>query len=220
MSLSTPFGAFIFDMDGVIIDSEPLHERATRAASARHGIDVPDGLFDRFRGQTDKALMAHLAQRASDVDAASLLEAKHAAYASLHDELTLLPGVRHFLDILDTQHIPMALVTSAARHDQERTFEQFGLTPYFRTVVTADDVDHAKPHPAPYQQAVRELGLDPSTCWVVEDATHGVESARRAGCRVVGLCSSFSAEALNTAGADVVVDTYPELADRLGIDGG
>ena len=162
--------------------------------------------------------MAHLAERSDGVDAETLLDAKHAAYAALHDELALMPGVLDFLQALDAQGLPMALVTSATRRDQERTFDQFNLASYFRVVVTADDVAYAKPHPAPYQQAVQQLEDAPSACWVVEDATHGVTSAQRAGCHVVGLCSSFAAGDLASAGAHVTVATYDELAEHLGLE--
>lgn len=206
--------AVIFDLDGVIIDSEPLHERATRKAGAEHGIDVSDAVFDEFRGQTDEAIAAHLAQQA-DIDPASFLAAKHAAYEALLDELTLMPQVLDFIDALDERGLPLALVTSGAPHDQQRVFEQFGLTPYFQVVITAADVTQAKPHPEPYQQAVQQLAMDAGACLVVEDSTHGVVAARRAGCTVVGFCSSFSASALENAGAHLTVEQYEELAQAL-----
>lgn len=212
-SLTKP-RAFIFDLDGVIINSEPLHERATRLACRQHGIDVPDRVFDSFRGQTDRDIMRHLVRDAS-VEPETLLAAKHDAYEALLDELTLMPGALDFIGGLDEHAFPLALVTSTARHNQERTFAQFDLTPYFDAVVTADDVERAKPHPEPYRRAVQQLSMEPAACMVIEDSTHGVTSARRAGCMVVGLCSSFSAEALREAGAHQTVETYDELARFL-----
>lgn len=212
--LSSP-RAFIFDLDGVIIDSEPLHERAIRVVCARHDIEVPDRLFDTFRGQTDRDLMEHLARKRS-VDPAVLLAAKHDAYEALHRELTLMPGVLNVLDGLEARGRPLALVTSSVRRNQRQTFERFGLTPYFDAVVTADDVKRAKPHPEPYQRAVELLGVAASACCVVEDSTHGVTSARRAGCMVVGLCSSFSESALQAAGAHRTVESYDELMHHWG----
>lgn len=214
MTLSTA-RAVIFDLDGVIIDSEPLHEQATRAAGAEHGIDVPDAVFDAFRGQTDDAIAAHLAEQADGVAPEAILAAKHAAYEALIDDLTLMPRVLDFIQALSAQHRPLALVTSAARHDQERTFARFDLASYFRVVVTAGDVTQAKPHPEPYQQAVRRLGMASAACWVIEDSTHGVTAARRAGCQVVGLCSSFTAGALKEAGAHHTVQAYDELIRAL-----
>lgn len=218
MTFPTPPRAVIFDLDGVIIDSEPLHERATLAAGAQLGIEVSDDVFDAFRGQTDEAIAAHLAQQANHVDPEAFLAAKHAAYEALLDELTLMPEVIDFIEALHTWTRPMALVTSTARHDQERTFEQFDLAPYFAVVVTAGDVTQAKPHPEPYRQAVHRLEMEPAACLVIEDSTHGVTAARRAGCMVVGFCSSFPAHALNEAGAHHTVDRYRELARMLGIE--
>lgn len=219
MPLPAPPRAVIFDLDGVIIDSEPLHERATLAAGAKLGVEVSDEVFDAFRGQTDEAIAAHLTQQAEHVDPEAFLDAKHAAYEALLEELTLMPQVLDFMEALRARTWPLALVTSTARHDQEQTFEQFDLAPYFQVVVTAGDVTQAKPHPEPYQQAVQRLEIEPAACLVVEDATHGVMAARRAGCMVVGFCSSFSARALDEAGAHHTVDRYEALARELGLEG-
>lgn len=204
--------AFIFDLDGVIIDSEPLHEQAMRVACAQYDIALPDRIFDEFRGQTDRALVTHLAQQVSaSVDPETLLAAKHDMYDALLGELTLIPGVVDFIQAQNERALPLALVTSATRDNQERTFEQFGLDPYFTAIITADDVEQTKPHPEPYQRAVQQIGVAASACLVLEDSTHGVESARRAGCMVVGLCSSFSAAALQEAGAHLTIERYDEL---------
>lgn len=208
--------AFIFDLDGVIIDSEPLHEKAMRAACAQYDISVPDRVFDEYRGQTDRVISTHLTRQAStSVDPEALLAAKNDAYDELFDELTPIPGSVDLIHALDERAIPLALVTSATRRDQQRTFEQFGLDSYFQVIVTADDVEQTKPHPEPYQRAVQQLNLPTSACLVLEDSTRGVKSARRAGCMVVGLCSSFSADALQEAGAHHTVEQHCELTKRL-----
>lgn len=216
MSLPRPPHAFIFDLDGVVIDSEPLHEQALRSACAAWDLDVSDALFDEFRGRTDRAIAVHLAEQApATVDAEALLAAKHEAYDALLDELTLIPGVTDFIEMLDARGLPLALVTSATQHDQRRTFERFGLHGHFPIVVTADDVEQTKPHPQPYRRATDQLGIAASACVVVEDSARGVESARRAGCTVVGLCSSFPAETLRDAGAHLTVERYDALTTHV-----
>jgi len=112
----------------------------------------------------------------------------------------------------------LGLTTSATRRDQQRTFALFDLTPYFAVVVTADDVTHPKPNPEPYLTTAQRLDVTPASCLVIEDSTHGVMSAQRAGCTVAGLATSFSAERLVEAGALVAATDFGTLAHHLSLE--
>jgi beta-phosphoglucomutase-like phosphatase (HAD superfamily) len=113
----------------------------------------------------------------------------------------------------------LALTTSATRRDQEQIFQRFNLGRWFDAVVTAEDIRRAKPDPEPYLKTAAKVGLDPSLCLVVEDSTHGIRAAKRAGCWAVGLTTAFTAEELRRAGADAVVDSFAELAALLDLGG-
>lgn len=206
--------AIIFDMDGVLIDSEALHNAAIAAALAEYGVSLPVGLFAELTGTTDAAFLeqASLTYFGGSVPAATLLARKQHFFLAAEDQVQPIAGALDFLRSVRPQVAAVALVTSALRHNQELAFARFGLLPYFDAVVTAEDVTHGKPHPEPYLSAVVRLGIPAAECLVIEDSLHGLAAARAAGCRTLGLATSYSAETLAAAGADYVCTSYTEVA--------
>lgn len=208
--------ALLFDMDGVVIDSEPIHEEAQRIIFREHDLPVPESVFPSFKGMTEVKVFERIVSEFGSErhNVAALVEAKETTFRSLLSDLELVPGV---LDMIrrSRDRYRMALTTSSARSNQRFAFEKFDLDPYFEVVVTAEDIEHPKPHPQPYQTTADRMGLDPSVCLVLEDSLHGVRSAQRAGCRVAGITTSFSAKELSEAGAHLTFDTYDELEERL-----
>lgn len=206
--------AIIFDMDGVLIDSEALHNAAISAALAQYGVNLPSSIFAELTGTTDAQFLEHASQTyfGSSVSAATLLESKQRFFVATEDQVQAIPGALAFLRSVRKEASATALVTSALRHNQELAFARFGLHPWFDTVVTAEDVTHGKPHPEPYLTAVVRLGIPAAECLVIEDSLHGLSAARAAGCRTLGLATSYSAETLRAAGADFVCTSYDEVA--------
>ena len=214
------FQAILFDLDGVLIDSEPLHEKAQRLVFAEHDLAVPDEFFAHVKGKTEEDVFGHVVEHyARHLDAAALVARKHAVYEEIFGELEPVDGAHAFLQRRHREGLPLGLTTSATPEDQRRTFARFGLEDYFGAVVTVADVAHPKPHPEPYLTTARRLGADPARCLVIEDSAHGVEAGRRAGCTVAALTTSFDREELSRAGAHVVAETFEELARTLGFDG-
>ena len=211
------YKAIIFDMDGVIIDSEPLHEKAQRIVFSQYQLTVPSTVFSAFKGKTEADVFGHVVEAYADnhVDASELIALKHAVYSDLMGELQLIDGARPLIERLVKRGIPLGLTTSATRRDQQRTFALFDLGTYFNVVMTAEDVANPKPDPEPYLKTAKHLGVPPASCLVIEDSTHGVTAAQRAGCTVIGLSTSFSPERLLQAGAHLAVDGYDELAHHL-----
>lgn len=209
--------AVIFDMDGVIIDSEPLHEEAQRIVFATYRLTVPPSVFEDYKGMIEEDVFAHIVQTYADapLDPADLVAEKHRVYGMLMDRLQLVDGVRPFIEQLKRCGFPLGLTTSAIRRDQQRAFDLFDLHPFFDAIVTAEDVTRPKPAPEPYLTTAQRLGKAPSACLVVEDAINGVVSARRAGCSVAGLATSFSTEQLLEAGAHYAADTFDVLASYV-----
>lgn len=208
--------AFIFDMDGVIIDSEPLHERASKMVFARYEVDIEDAIFEAFKGKTDRDVVAYLLERES-LDGTSLeelLEQKRQTYAGLIDELQPINGVIAFLNQVKAQY-RLALTTSASRRNKELAFQKFNLHRFFEVVVTSNDISKPKPDPEPYLVTIDQLGVPAEECVVIEDSVNGVLSAFEAGCFVVGITTSFEREALREAGAHLTVDTFDQLASHI-----
>lgn len=211
------FDAVIFDLDGVLIDSEPLHERAKQVVVDAHGLEVPTEAFEAFLGKTDRDIFTYIVDTYGDgtADVEALIDAKQAAYRDLIGELTMVDGARAFLEAVAARY-PTALATSAVRRNQELAFERFDLMPFFEAVVVAEDLTHHKPHPEPYLTAAAGLARPPERCLVLEDSVNGIRSARAAGCTAVGLTTSFPADALREAGAHHVADSFAALADLFG----
>jgi HAD superfamily hydrolase (TIGR01509 family) len=206
--------AIIFDLDGVIIDSEALHNAAVAAALAEFGVSLPQGIFEEFTGTPDEVFLDHASQAylGGSVPSATLLASKQRIYLQTEDKVQAIPGAVEFLRSVRPHVAATALVTSSLRHNQELAFDRFGLAGCFDAVVTAEDVTHTKPHPEPYLTAVVRLGLPADECLVIEDSLHGVAAARAAGCRTLGLATSYSVEALAAAGTDYVCASYAEVA--------
>jgi beta-phosphoglucomutase len=211
------YSAIIFDLDGVIIDSETLHNAAVGAAMEHHGVFLPASIYEEFLGIPDEVLLEHASRTylGGSVPAAMLLADKQRIFLQMQDQVTSIPGAVDFIRQVRGQVGSTALVTSSLRHNQELAFAKFGLAPHFDVVVTAEDVTHAKPHPEPYLTAVVRLGIPAGECLVIEDSLHGIASAQAAGCHTLGLTTSYESEALAAAGAEMVCASYAEIAARV-----
>ena len=208
--------ALIFDMDGVLIDSEPLHERSKREALSQAGIEVPEERFASYTGRSDTVMINDLAAEngIGEERSAEILRSKHSIYESLEHELQPIEGAINFLHWAKSE-FRLALATSATRRNRQKTAEMLGIAPFFEAAVDASDFKHPKPSPEVFQIALEKLGLPSTACWVIEDAVNGVIAAKAAGCFAVGLTTSFSRQALQEAGADFVIENFSELQGRL-----
>ena len=208
--------ALIFDMDGVLIDSEPLHVRSKREALSQVGIEVPEERFASYTGRSDTIMIQDLAAE-HGIDAegsAEILRSKHTIYESLEHELQAVEGAIEFLAWAEPR-FRLALATSATARNREKTAEMLGVTSRFEVAVDASNFEHPKPSPEVFLIALEKLRLPGTACWVIEDAVNGILAAKAAGCFAVGLTTSFSRRALGEAGADLVVDHFSELARCL-----
>ncbi len=204
--------AVIFDMDGVIIDSEPLHERAQRIVFEENGLDVPLSIHGDFKGKTEEDVFEFVVREfGPGRDRRELVQQKHRIYRVLMEDLRPIDGALDFIAGLHADGTRMALTTSAIRANQQKAFRLFDLDRYFEAVITAEDVERPKPSPDPYLITVKRLSLPAALCLVIEDSLHGVRSAKDAGCRVAALTTSFQADDLRRSGADLVAEGFDEL---------
>ena len=123
--MQTPPQVIIFDMDGVIIDSEPLHEKAQRIVFDRHGIQVPVSVHADFKGQTEEDVFNYIVREYGNGshDPAVLVQEKHTVYAGLSDEMAAVDGALDFIEFLRTEGYRLALTTSAIRANQQQAFD-------------------------------------------------------------------------------------------------
>jgi len=194
--------AVVFDLDGVVADSEPLHVRAWVQVLDGLGVSVGqigEPSLAAWVGVPDVEIVGGLVERFGlPLGAEELLDRKRAAYRALIPEaLTAFPGVREELASWDG--VPLGMATATPRREAELMLATLGLSGVFRVLVTRDEVRRSKPAPDCYLLAAGLLGLDPARCAAVEDAPYGVRSAREAGMQVLGVTTSYPAERLGEA---------------------
>jgi HAD superfamily hydrolase (TIGR01509 family) len=174
--------AVLFDMDGLLLDSERALLECWREASRRNAIEVEDAFWLSMVGLHDRVCDAMLVDRLGQADADALRKTCHGLYSErVEAGLPLKPGVRELVDLLEARDVPRAIATSTRRERALQKLEAVGLRARFATIVTGSDIEHPKPAPDIYLLAAERLGVAPPRCVVIEDSIPGVRAALAAG---------------------------------------
>ncbi len=207
--------AILFDMDGVIVNTEPLHHKAYYQMFNDVNIDVPEALYASFTGQSTleicKRLCAHFDLK---LGPETLVGLKRDHFRELFEndaELALLDGV---LDLIKEYHhngLKLVLASSASMENINNIFERFDLDQYFVAKLSGADLEASKPHPEIFEKASLASGHEPHECIVIEDSTNGIRAAKDAGIFCVGYDSLHSHDQ-DYGLADVVVSDFRELS--------
>jgi sugar-phosphatase len=206
----------LFDLDGTLLDSEPIHRAAFRAMFDKRGWDVAPDTYALFVGRRGADVFASTPGPWAGEDPDALV-AEVLGYLAESDASPLpVDGAAELIRNWHARGVPLALVTSATRVWAEYAVEEIlGVRQCFSALVTWEDVTHGKPHPAPYELACRALHVAPAGVTAVEDSIAGVASAAAAGIgRVVGITATTDRALLRKAGAHHVVDSLTELRTR------
>jgi beta-phosphoglucomutase len=201
MTDSLPKGV-IFDMDGVLVDSEPFICKAACMMFAEHGLKVQPKDFLPFVGMGENRFLGGVAEKYNFL--INIERDKKRTYdiylEIIKGNLGPLPGVHEFIAKCRTMGKKIAVASSADMRKAEGNLREIGL-PFgtFDAVITAEDVVHKKPAPDIFLAAAKRLGLDPRECLVVEDAVSGVEAAKSAGAKCLAITTSFTKEKLSKA---------------------
>ena len=194
--MSTGASAVIFDMDGVLLDSEPLHYEAVRVLLAEHGVEFPLEDYFRYLGTTLTSTWDDLCERYPISMPFEQFEARY--NSDVLDQYLagapLIRGARELVEQLRDAGVPIAVASSSHRIWVDAALSGAGLREYFEQTTAGDEVSMGKPSPEIYLKAAEKLGLDPSECIAIEDAPAGVESARAAGMKVVLVRSELTNE--------------------------
>lgn len=209
-----PPAGVIFDMDGVLVDSGAHHRAAWRALLDE--LAATPAAEDYWRltiGRPAEEAVGRLLGRAlGSAEARRLARRKHHHYLRLAcDAPPPIRGAPAFVTTLGEHGVPCGVATSASRGDAERLLRAIGIRSRFEVLVTAEDVWLGKPEPDVYLRAADGLRVDPARCLVFEDATVGIEAARRAGMRVIGLTTAHTEAELLAAGAERVIPNFEGL---------
>ena len=207
---------FIFDMDGVVIDSNPYHKIAWEKFLIGQAIPFDDQLFDNvLSGRTGPTSLRMIFGEDLSQDKLDLfLEEVDSNYQKIireSDDVTPIAGIHAFLDQITGNGLRLALATSAPTLNIELGLQKMKLENTFEHIVGKVDVSHGKPHPEVYLTSLKLLGMAAKNCIVFEDSKAGIQSARSAGIQVVGIASGHSKEELLEEGVSMVVDDFVGL---------
>lgn len=209
--------AVLWDMDGTLLDSAAYHRQAWQVVMAQEGRPITDEEFAASFGQrNDTILRGYLGEHVEPETIARISEAKEQYYRQLvrTQGVALLEGVASWLERLKANAWKQAIASAAPRRNIETILEVLALGSFFDAIVSAEDVERGKPDPQVFLLAARRVQVPPERCVVVEDAPAGIEAARRAGMRTIGVCTTHA-----DLQADIVVaslaDLPPDAFDRL-----
>ncbi|RRB07435.1 HAD family hydrolase [Larkinella rosea] len=212
--------AVLFDMDGVIVDTNPHHRIAWRTYFEQNGKPLTDADFVQYvSGKHNKDILTHLFpdRSLSPSEARQLAAEKEALFRELYlPEIKPVAGLTDFLQLLHKSGILTAVATSAPVENLDFVMDALNLRSYFNVLLDESKVSHPKPNPEIYQKGMQLLGVEPTESVIFEDSTTGIRAAKAAGAYVIGVLTTDSAEELTGVGADEVIRDFTELTpDRF-----
>ena len=203
--------AFVFDMDGVIVDTNPYHKIALRQFAEKYGYQLSEEeLIKKIYGRTNKEWIPNLFGRTMSVEEVGRYgEEKEQLFRDLYEEdIKEVDGLTKFLESATAMGIQMAIGTSAPRSNVDFVLKHTGIGKFFSVILDESHVTHGKPNPEIYINCATALKFPSSQCIVFEDSLSGVASGRTAGCPVVGVATTHTVEELGTK---VVIKDFTEM---------
>lgn len=206
--------AFVFDMDGVIVDSNPYHKIALREFCGKHGYTLTETeLREKIYGRANKDWIPNLFGRIDPSLAKRYADEKESLFREIYaPHIQAVPGLIEFLDELDRSHIARAIATSAPRANVDFTLDRTGISHYFEVILDESLVNKGKPDPEIYLKTAKALNLPPNQCVVIEDSLSGVEAATAAGSRVIAITTTHSKAEFPPV--DLVIDNFVGLSPK------
>jgi HAD superfamily hydrolase (TIGR01509 family) len=208
----------IFDMDGVIVDTEPVHRYAYYKQFEELNIEVTEAMYTSFTGFSTRNTFQTLKEQFQLThEVENLIQRKRNIFNDAFDtkeDLELLDGVRTLIEDLHQNGIQLILASSASKVTIDRVFTRFGLHDFFTHIVSGEDFPKSKPHPAIFEHAASLSTAPKENCIVIEDSTNGVRAAKAAGIYCVGYVSEHSKDQ-HLDEADLVINHFKELSAQV-----
>lgn len=213
--------ALLFDIDGTLAETDTLHAAIWFKVLQEHGMDIDSAFYkQKISGRLNPDIVRDLLPHLSPAQQAAFIDHKEATFRE-QASLQPLDGLLECLDWAKSQGLRCAAVSNAPRKNAEFMLKALAVEAAFPTVILGDDLPLGKPHPLPYQEALRQLSLEPAEAIAFEDSPSGIQSAVGARIPVVGIASTHSPQDLQTQGAAIVVKDFadplliPWLEQRL-----
>lgn len=208
------YTAIHFDMDGVIADTEPLHVAAEQQTCRDYEFAIEPNRWGGFKGMTARAIFSHLLQNYGNPETQTvdeLIDHKTNLFLGMaRTKLEPIDGALDFLRWTRDNHRTIALVTSSNSLVRQCITDSLGIGHYFDNIVTGDDIVNGKPHPEPYLKSLRYTGASAEESLVIEDSHAGIRSGLAAGCDVLAIATSHSADELAGFGPTYVAANYAQ----------
>jgi beta-phosphoglucomutase len=210
----------IFDMDGVLFDSHPIHKKAWRELLRSLGMEVTEEELEFIMtGATREEILQHYLGPLSAEQLAVYGKQKEVLFRNEEEGLRTIEGVKAFLDLVECAAIPKVVATSASKRRAMRMLDGHELTDRFEAIITGDDVPKGKSDPAIFLRGAEELHASPAKVVVFEDAVPAIKVAISIGMRCIGIANGERCSQLKLAGADLVVPDFTQLrlSDVVGV---
>lgn len=206
--------AIIFDMDGVLVDSEPFHTQIEKQQFALNGISISEEEHLNYMGTASELMWRDIQEKyGTNLSVKALLEQNRVESIRFFTELKDLPpmdGLREMLDKLSEKNYPMAVASSSFPEIIEIVLTKAGIKKYFKAIVSGEEAGKSKPAPDIFLLAAKKLGVQPEKCLVVEDSQNGIKAARAAGMYCVAY-QGGSADPEKQKEADAAISSYSQL---------
>jgi len=208
--------AVIFDMDGTIVDSEPIYEKVNEKIYEKYGFNLTQSDYDRHMGANLKDIWEDILDRYQVKEEYSHYKIEdfmedhiHSSYQGLADEeeLELMPGVKEWFDFLKDHGYKMIIASSSYAPVIEHIYQRFELDQYMEGYVDGNAIENGKPAPDIFLKAAEKMGVKAEECLVIEDSEHGVNGAHRAGAKVVGF-NRAQDESQDLSKADLIIEEF------------
>ncbi|MBD2387207.1 HAD family hydrolase [Cylindrospermum sp. FACHB-282] len=204
--------AILFDLDGTIVNTDPIHYQAWRQMLLNSGMEIDETFYkSRISGRLNPEIIKDILPQLSPAAGQKFADEKEALFRQLAPHLQSLSGFAELLAWTETHQLKRALVTNAPRLNAEFMLEVLGIKAAFHAVVLAEDCIAGKPDPAPYQVALSQLGITAENAIALEDSPSGILSAVSAGIRTIGIASTHNPQFLQEIGAFMAIPDFTDL---------
>ncbi|SRR5579883_882434 len=204
--------AILFDLDGTIVNTDPIHYQAWQDMLLKYGIEIDEAFYQsRISGRLNPEIVKDILPHLSPEAGARFADEKEALFRQKAPNLKPLSGFSELLAWTDTYQLQRALVSNAPRKNAEFMLEVLGIKEAFDIVILAEECVAGKPDPAPYEAALQELGIKAEQAIALEDSPSGIRSAVSASIRTIGVASTHNPQVLQAIGAFMVIPDFTDL---------
>lgn len=204
--------AVIFDMDGVIVDSNPFHRQVLLQFCKKHGFLLSENqMKTKIFGRTNKEWLMDLF--GGSITPYQIREYENEMESRFREDyapyIKPIKGLIRFLEVLKGNNIKIAVASSAPKLNVDLILKKTGTVKYFKTIIDGDSIEKGKPHPEIYLKTAKAINSIPQKCLVIEDSLSGVKAAKQAGCKVMGITTTHSRQEFTST--DLTINDFDEI---------